>query len=329
LHLNSEHGRPVLRGTADMYVGLSVLHREWNDLPAAAQHLHESQDVGEHNGLPQNPYRWRVSQARIRESEGDLDGAVALLDEAERVYAGDFSPEVRPIPAMRARLWLVQGRLDEVVGWSRDRGLSSDDELHYLREYEHLTLVRMLMARSRSQGEASCLDETAELLTRLLRAAEEGGRGGSVIEILVLQALDHQLRGDLDGALVPLERALDLAEPEGYVRIFVDEGPVMSALLDAVAARVTAPGYARRLVRASAPSQRPPAAAQALVDPLSERERQVLRLLGSELSGPEIARELVVSLNTVRTHTKSIYTKLGVSTRRAAVRRGEELDLVR
>jgi LuxR family maltose regulon positive regulatory protein len=329
LTLNSEHGRPVLRGTADMHVGLSVLHREWNDLPAAAQHLQASQDLGEHNGLEQNPYRWRVSQARIREAEGDLEAAVAFLDDAERVYVGDFSPEVRPIPAMRARVWLAQGRLDEVVDWARHRDLADDDELHYLREYEHLTLVRLLMARFGIKAEDRFLAEASALLTRLLRAAEEGGRGGSVIEILVLQAVAHQLRGDLERALVPLTRALELAEPEGYVRIFVDEGPVLAALLDAAAERGIAPGYARRLAKAGASRPDRSAAAQGLVDPLSEREREVLRLLGTELSGPEIARELVVSLNTVRTHTKSIYTKLGVTNRRAAVRRGEELDLLR
>ena len=182
-----------------------------------------------------------MAQARIREAEGSLDAAVALLDDAERVYVGDFSPEVRPIPAMRARLWIAQGRLDEVAGWARDRGLSSDDELHYLREYEHLTLVRLLLAKYTSQGEAGSLDEASVLLDRLLLAAEEGGRGGSVLEILVLQAVGLQLRGDLDGALVPLQRALELAEPEGYVRIFVDEGSVMTDLLSVAASRGIAP----------------------------------------------------------------------------------------
>ena len=327
LRLNTEHGRPVLRGAPDMHVGLSALHREWDDLPAAEQHLRLSEELGEHHGLPQNAYRARVARALICESQGDLDGAVALLDDAERVYLGDFSPEVRPIPAMRARLWLAQGRVDEALAWARERGVSSDDELHYLREYEHLTLARVLMARFTSQGGAGFLDEAAALLTRLLRPAEEGGRGGSVIEILVLQAVAQHLRGDLAGALVPLGRALELAEPEGYVRIFLDEGPTMRALLDAAAAHGIA--SARRLVRATAPATPQLALSQGLVDPLSAREREVLRLLGTELSGPEIARQLVVSLNTVRTHTKSIYAKLGVTNRRAAVRRGEELDLVR
>ena len=134
-----------------MYVGMSELHRERDDLPAATQHLLRSQELGEHAGLPQNPYRWRVAMARVREAEGDLDGALDLLDEAERVYAGDFSPNVRPVPAMRARVWIAQGRLDDALGWAREQGLSVDDDLSYLREFEHITLARVLLAQYRTE----------------------------------------------------------------------------------------------------------------------------------------------------------------------------------
>ena len=145
----------------------------------------------------------------------------------------------------------------------------------------------------------------------------------------MLQALAHQARGDIPAALVPLGRALTLAEPEGYVRIFVDEGPPMAALLEAAAKRRDRPD-----VRPSAAGGlrhgrgQTPASSQALIEPLSERELDVLRLLGTDLTGPDIARELMVSLNTVRTHTKNIYAKLGVNNRRAAVRRAEELGLL-
>jgi LuxR family maltose regulon positive regulatory protein len=166
------------------------------------------------------------------------------------------------------------------------------------------------------------------LLGRLLQAAEAGGRTGSVVEILVLQALAHELAGDVPAALVPLERALTLAEPEGYVRIFIDEGPPMASLLEAAAKRRIVPDYARRLLAAfGADASRPPVE-QPVIEPLSEREVEVLALLATDLDGPEIARELVVSLNTLRTHTKNIYSKLGVSTRMAAVRRAEELGLL-
>jgi LuxR family maltose regulon positive regulatory protein len=166
------------------------------------------------------------------------------------------------------------------------------------------------------------------LLDRLLHAAEEGERTGSAIEILVLQALAHQTREDVPAALVPLERALTLAEPEGYVRIFVGEGPLMAALLEAAAKHGIAPNYVRRLLTAVTKTEDDTPVKPGLIEPLSERELDVLRLLGTDLNGPDIARELIVSLNTVRTHTKNIYAKLGVNNRRAAVRRAEELDLL-
>jgi LuxR family maltose regulon positive regulatory protein len=166
------------------------------------------------------------------------------------------------------------------------------------------------------------------LLERLLQAAEEGGRKGSVIEILVLQALAHEAQGNYPSALVSLERALTLAEPEGYVRIFVDEGPPMAALLREAAKHGIAPNYVRQLLAAFGKAEGRTSVTQLLIEPLSEREFEVLRLLGTELNGPEIARELMVSLNTMRTHTKSIYNKLGVNNRRAAIRRAEELDLL-
>ena len=308
-----------------MHVGLSQLFFERNDLDAARQHLLTSQELGEHTAMPQNRYRWRVAMARIREAEGELGAALDLLTEAEQLYVGDFSPNVRPVPAVRARVWIAQGRLDDAFGWAREQGLSVDDDLSYLREFEHVTLARALLGRSGNA--AASLPEAIGLLQRLLDAAEDGDRTGSVIEILVLQAQAHQLRGDLPAALVPLERALTLAEPEGYLRIFVDEGPPMAALLAAAAERGLAESYVRRLLTALGRAEDRTTEPPVLIEPLSERELDVLRLLGSDLGGPEIARELVVSLNTVRSHTKSIYAKLGVNNRRAAVRRAQELDL--
>ena len=325
----SQPGGPVLRGTADMYVGMSEVQCERDDLPAATQQLLRSQELGEHMGLPQNRYRWRVAMARIREAEGDLAGALDLLDEAERLYVGDFFPNVRPVPALRARVRIAQGELGEALGWARERGLSIDDDLSYLREFEHITLARLLLARYAAERAERSVQEATRLLERLLRAAEEGQRTGSVIEILVLQALARQARGDVPAALASLQRALTLAEPEGYARIFVDEGPPVASLLRAAAKQGIAPSYVRRLLAAVNKTGDSTAASQGLTEPLSERELDVLRLLGTDLGGPDIARELVVSLNTVRTHTRNIYAKLGVNNRRAAVRRARELDLSR
>ena len=152
LQLATEQGTPgfAVRGTADMYVGMSELEREHNDLHAATQHLLRSKEMGEHTGFPQNRYRWRVAMARIREAQGDLDGALDLLDEAERLYMSDFSPNVRPVAARKTRVWVAQGRLGEALDWAREQGLSAQDDLSYLREFEHITLARILLARYRS-----------------------------------------------------------------------------------------------------------------------------------------------------------------------------------
>nr|HMN61005.1 LuxR C-terminal-related transcriptional regulator [Anaerolinea sp.] len=344
LRFASERGMPHLRGTADMLVGMSELHYEWNDLPAATQCLLRARDQGEHTGLPQNRYRWRVAMARVRVAEGDLNGAIELLDEAESLYMSDFSPQVRPIPAVKARLWAAQGRLEEALNWAREQKLTAADDLNYLREYEHITLARILLAIYQRDREEGHLQEASALLERLLDAAESGGRVKSAIEIRILQALLFLAQGNLSASLAPLGQALALAEPEGWVRMFVDEGPPLRDGLREAAAGGIHPVYTGKLLAAfgvrspdksgevTAPVSRASTAAGAsndtLVEPLSQRELDVLRLFRTELSGPEIARELVVALSTVRTHTKSIYSKLNVSTRRAAVRRATELGLI-
>lgn len=321
-------GATVARGVADMHVGISTVHRERNDLGAATQHLLRSKELGEFAGLPQNQYRWCVAMARLREAEGDFGGALDLLDEAERLYASDFSPNVRPIPALKALLWIVQGRVDEALGWVHEQNLSVEDDLSYLREFEHITLARLLLTRYKSDPTDDSQLELMGLLDRLLQAAKQGQRTGSIIEILVLQALFHQTRGDITDALAVLQEALILAEPEDYVRMFIDEGSSMVVLLEEAAKSAITPNYVRQLLRSYGTAVGSKVVNQALIDPLSERELEVLRLLGTELDGPDIARQLIVSLNTVRTHTKNIYTKLGVNNRRAAIRRAEELDLL-
>ncbi len=198
------------------------------------------------------------------------------------------------------------------------------------------------MARFMSDHSDGALREARDLLERLLTAAQTGERLGSVLEILVLQALAQQLYGDSPAALMSLERALTLAEPEGYVRLFLDEGAPMAQLLRDAAARRITPDYTSKLLAGfdaeqpqnvgESPHLDHPVAttpvAQPLIEPLSQRELDVLRLFATELSGPEIARQLVIGLSTVRTHTKSIYSKLNVTNRRAAVQRAIELNLI-
>ncbi|MCU1595996.1 MAG: ATP-dependent transcriptional regulator, MalT-like, LuxR family, partial [Frankiales bacterium] len=319
LQLAAPSDGPALRGVADMHVGISSIFCELSDLDLAQWHLTRAEELGESLGLPQYPYRLRVAKAQLLQIGGDLDRAEELLREAELVYDNDFSPKVRPVAAIRARVLVQQGKVDEALRWAYDRHLSDQDEVSYLREFEHLTLARLLLAQDRPE-------QALALLERLLIAADCGARMGSVLEILVLQALCHESSGRGREAMTSLTRALVLAEPEGYIRTFIEPGAPLPALLRAAAKQGIAAAYVSRLLTQS-PSGKPVANLPGL-DPLSERELDVLRLLGTDLSGPEIALELVVSLHTVRSHTKSIYTKLGVNTRRGAVRQADELHLL-
>jgi LuxR family maltose regulon positive regulatory protein len=319
-----------LRGTADMHVGLSELHIERNELDAAAEHLRASLDVGEHLALGQHAYRWRVVDARLRSARGDHAGALALLREAERCYDTDYSPRIRPVTATIARVQLTAGDLDGARQWAVQSGLTADDDPVYVREYEHLTLARVLLATGPGVGPGG-VAEVRRLLERLLAAAEAGHRAGSAIEALLLLALAHQAGGDVAAALSAIEEALTRAEGEGYHRIFVEAGPPMATLLETAVRQGRAADRAAAVLGLLGPvtpvQTRGAQGTQGLVDELSKRELDVLRLLRSDLTGPEIAAELVVSLNTVRTHTRNIFTKLGVTNRRAAVRRAGELGL--
>jgi LuxR family transcriptional regulator, maltose regulon positive regulatory protein len=339
-----DHVEPMPSDTADLHRKLSELYLERFDLESAAQHLRISKELGEKAELPVWRYRWYFSQARFNETRGDLDGALELLNEAEKLHIRTPLPDLYPIAAMKARIWVAQGRLIQALEWVREQGLSPADDLGYLREFEHTTLAMILIAQYRNDRMDDSIHSALNLLDRLLQAAEEGSRMGSLIEILVLQALAHQARGNITSALLELERALTIAEPEGYVSIFVDGGKPMAELLNRFKAKDgthRVKEYSLKLLSAfnmqkelhpfgstHLEKNKPSSSSQPLIEPLSERELEVLRLLRSELTGPEIARDRMVSLSTIRTHTQNIYAKLGVNNRRAAVRRAEELDLI-
>jgi len=330
----TEPGAPVLPGAADMYVGMSDLYREFNDLKTATQHLLASQALGELAGLSSNPYRWCAAMARIREAQGDLDGALDLLDQAERLYDAAFAPNVRPVATRKTRVWVVQGRLGEALGWAREQGLSVENELSYLREFDNITLARVLLARYQSDLADGSISGVVGLLKRLLKAAEEGGRVGSVIEILVLQAIAYHAQGNLPAALMSLQHALALAEPEGYVRMFLDEGSLMAQLLLKAAVSGIMPDYTGKLLAAfEAEKQKsedkpdlPPA--QPLIDSLSQRELKILQLIAQGLSNREIGERLFLALDTVKGHNRKIFNKLQVQSRTEAIARARELGLL-
>jgi LuxR family maltose regulon positive regulatory protein len=326
------NGEPYPRATADLHVGLAELDRELDDLPSAEAHLETARVLAERASITENRHRRPVVMAQVYAARGDVETAMRMYDEAETLYRAGFYPDVRPIVAMRARVQIAAGELTSATAWADERGLGVDEEPDFLHEFEHLTLARLMLAQHRAGGSAAQVPEVLTLLERLHTAATDAGRDGSILEIRMVQALAHHAAGDLSAAVAVLCRALGEApDPEGYARLFLDEGAPMLALLQHAAsdpAGEKVQEQVRRLLdRAQAPVD-DPALQQSLVDPLSQRELEVLRLLDSELTGPQIAQELYVTLNTLRTHTKRIFTKLDVKTRAAAVHRGREHGLL-
>lgn len=319
-------------GSLALYVGLSELHYQWGDLDAALTYVETGQAALEQAVLPDSVYRLWVVRARIAAARGHLDEALNHLFEAERRYQRAAVPDFRPLDALITRVQLRQGRVDNAAEWMSRQGLVADDALSYQREFEHMTLARVLLARHRTEPDAVSLPAITDLLTRLLTAAEAGGRNGSCIEILILQALVHQAQGASDTALALLGRALTLAAPEDSLQVFVDEGDALSTLLAASLSRGGRPAFVKRILDRMPPQQDAEATAidpnQRLLEPLSTRELEVLRLLVKGLSNQAIADALVIALSTVKKHINNIYGKLGVSSRTQASHRARELDLL-
>jgi LuxR family maltose regulon positive regulatory protein len=353
LQLADARGESLVRASSELHVGLSEICRQAGDPSDARRHLEAAAVFVERGPMTESRYRWFVAMGTLAQDEGNPDAAISYLDQAEQLFRPGFFPDIRPIPAIRARVWIRQSNLSGAASWAGADGIAVTDEVSYINEYSHLTLVRLLTAQQRAAPDTGAAEDAVELLDRLLTLAAASGRAGSVLEIRVLQALAHDTLGDRRQALAALGSALaDTPEPDEYVRLFLDEGPPMVELLreatgeaSAAALEATHDGgagarirdRARRLLSLGEPLQpKPPQPALSHpgerptsdLDPLSERERQVLRLLDSELSGPEIARALFISHNTLRTHTKHIFTKLGVTSRRAAVSRAHDRGLM-
>lgn len=323
---------------AELHRGRGELCLERGDLEAAEEEFRTGRALGEEAALTDWRYRVSLAEARLAEIRGELDDALELLEEAERFHVRTPLPDLRPAGAMRCRIWIRLGRHEQALAWARGQGLSVDRDIGFMEEYGYLTLARALLARFGADGDRDSLEAASRLLGRLLEAAEAGGRRGVAVEILALLALARAAGGDLASALPLLGRAVGLAAGEGYALAFMSEGPAMAGLLRRLQSATAEPAikaYAGRLLsigtggpgRATSPSSRG-AGVPALPEQLSGRELEVLRLLRSDLSGPELARELYISLNTLRTHTKNIFDKLAVNSRRAAVRRAEVLGLV-
>jgi LuxR family maltose regulon positive regulatory protein len=323
--LASESGSRPVPFSGIAHVGIAELLYEWNDLNGAMHYAMEGIKLSELGGRVSYVLAGNIVLARVYQAQGDMGSAVEVIQKAERLaQSHDFSYMKAEVAELRARLWVRQRNMAAASQWAREHRSSLVDELSptLAHEVEQMAVAWVLIARAKP-GEA------LRLLARLLEAAEAAERMGSVIGILTLQTLAFQAQGDIDRALSALEQALSLAEPEGYVRTFVDEGEPMATLLRRATAQGIAPNYVSKLLAAFGEAVEPASPmTQPLIEPLSERELEVLRLISTGLSNREIAQELVVAPSTVKSHINSIYGKLGVKNRTQAVVLAQALGLL-
>jgi LuxR family maltose regulon positive regulatory protein len=321
-------GRPP-PAAGPSYAGLAELAYQRDELDLALRHAGEAIALCRQFVYTPPLANGLATLAMIRQATGDPAGALEAITEAGQAAAGPAGL-LNPVPARRARLLLAQGDLPAATRFARDNGLGPDDEADYARESGHLVLARILLAQDRP-------GQSLALLDRLHAAAKAQDRAGSIIETGALRALALAATGAEASAVTALAGALALACPQGYVRVFADEGPPMAALLGRPIAAQRAGdaaagvplGCLARLQRAfGAGPLAPDAVPSGIVDPLTGRELEVLEMLAAGRSNQAIARELVVTLDTVKKHVGHVLAKLGAANRTEAVTRARELSLI-
>jgi len=267
---------------------------------------------------------------RVLFSRKDMDYAEEIIQKMNMVALESDVPLwiSNQIKAWQARIWLEQDKLEAASQWAREFDVNVDGELPPLHDFEYVILARILIAQER-------FDETFKLLQRLFEAAKAGERTSKMIEILILQALAFQASGGKELAMIKLEQALTLAQPGGFIRIFVEEGPPMARLLYEALSQGIVIEYAQQLLAAfpvtepeETASTKPEVDQSGLIEPLSEREIEVLQFLAKGLTNQVIATRLFLSVHTVKTHTRNIYSKLGVNNRTQAVDRARILGIL-
>lgn len=339
LQITAERGRGAWPVAGLAYQGLSKLHYEWNDLDVAVRYSNLGIESGQYGGLTGLEINSLSVLAFALQAQGNLEEADQVLRQIAALNDQHHHPvHAAHAAAWEARLRLRQGRLEQAVRWAETCGLGIEDAvLPYTREVEYLTLARVLIAQEQPEA-------VLRLLVRLQQVAESDQRKGSLIQISMLQALACQTQGDLPSALDTLERALAMAEPEGYVRTFLDEGEpvrlliseVSSAIANSTADSSRLLAYTDRLLSSfnitiRTPPNQPISNQQStinnLVDPLSERELEVLHLIQAGFNNQEIAEHLVIAVSTVKSHINNLYSKFGVHSRTQAIAIARDLGL--
>jgi LuxR family maltose regulon positive regulatory protein len=299
------------------FTALASVLREWNDLAAAERFARRGIALSEQWGQAEVTIQGYIELARTLQSREDEEGARDAIKRAMQTAQDLSAWTLTPLESVAARLHLAQGDLTTAYRWAEENALSLAVDPDFQQMENYLVLARVLIAQERSS-------DALDLLAQLLEKAGSAGAVGYEIEILTLQATALQAQDRRDSALKRLQQALTLSEPEGYIRTFADEGAPMTALLRQAAAQGVAPAYAGQILAAIG-SSRP---VTTLIEPLSDREMEVLRLIAAGLSNQQIADELLLAVGTVKKHTHNIYGKLDVRSRTQAVGRAQDLDLL-
>jgi LuxR family maltose regulon positive regulatory protein len=322
LYLAAESYRRVLQLTGDppdpiaseAFLGLARITYQWNDLDTAEQYGQQCLQLTRQMESIDTFAACGVFLARLKLAKRDAAGAAAILAEAEAfVRQHNFMHQMPAVASAQVLALLQQDPLLQKGNLAAAAHLAETHELP-------ISQARVCLAQGDPLAALAALEPVRQQV-------EAKGWVDEQLKIMILQAVAFHAHGEKDKAVKELGDALALAEPGGFIRIFVDEGPPMAALLQEAAKYGIAPNYVSQLRAAFWRAEGKTPVTQPLIEPLGERELEVLKLLGTELNGPEIARQLMVSLSTLRTHTQHIYKKLGVNNRRAAVRRAVELDL--
>jgi len=315
---------------AAVYGGYSEVLYAWDELDGADRQAQKWFDLSKRGGHIATIAYGNVMLSRIELARGNSTGAARTLENAiPLIRHGVPAWITAQVTAQQVVLALTTNDTAAAAQALAQTGVGIDDPIHHAREVIHLAYLRLLYHLGRHTPQVSQLEPARDLANRLLASAEPAGRAGRVIETLVLRALVYAVHGDVKSALDDLQRALTLAEPEGYVRVFVNEGEPMARLLRTIHAQGTQAVYVARLLAALPPLPDPDRPAQTgLVEPLSDRELDVLRLIADGLSYEEMAQQLVVSVNTVRFHVKGIYGKLGANKRATALAKAGALGLL-
>jgi ATP/maltotriose-dependent transcriptional regulator MalT len=309
-----------------VYIRMGEILYEWNELESAWDYLSQGLERAELGGDARALIAGNLLASRMKLTAGERELALNYLESArQHTEKAQFPYWISRLERFQVELWLAQDKLRTAVQWSDEMLQDEESKMSPENAIAQLAVARVLIVK----GDMPSLEKALALIHALHQKAEADGRTGIIIEALALQALDYEKRADIGSAMIALAHALQLAEPEGYVRLFADLGLPMALLLQEARTRDVMPDYVEKLLEAIGASLPLPAAAdKGLPEPLTSREREIVGLLAAGLTNREIAEKLVLSPETVKKHAGNIYQKLGVSNRTQAVAQARALSLL-